>query len=504
MTAPRDTIAAAATPPGRGGLAVLRVSGPGALAAAARVFTPTRPGPLAPWRLRHGRLADAEGRPLDEALAAYMPGPRSYTGEDVVELSCHGGPAVVAAALAALHAAGARPAERGEFTRRAFLNGRLDLTQAEAVAELIHAPTRAAGMLAQAKLSGVLGGRIQALRQRLDGLRAQLCLAVDFPEDEAECLPPEALRAEVAACMADLDGLLAGFRRARVWREGAAVVLCGRVNAGKSSLMNSLLGRNRAIVSPEPGTTRDYIEEALDLDGLAVRLIDTAGLRPARGEAERAGLELGGELAARADLVLWVVDAARPGRADAPDAPEADTPDIDNSDAGSLGTAPSDIDSPDADLAAAAVHGPGRVLVAANKMDLTAAAENMAAGGAGSATGDAGPAPVLAAAGYEVLPVSARTGLGLEALADRLRERLLGAAAEPDPDEAAPNARQADLLARARAELAALAADAATGTPPDLLGVRLDTACALLSDITGQSTPDEILNAIFDAFCIGK
>lgn len=470
MIKTQDTIAAAATPPGRGGLAVLRLSGPEAVAIARRVFTPTRPGPLRPWRLRHGRLTDSSGRPLDEALAVSMSAPHSYTGEDVVELSCHGGPAVVHAALTALYAAGARPAKRGEFTRRAFLNGRLDLTQAEAVAELIHAPTRGAGMLAQAKLAGVLGQRIKTLRSRLDGLRQQLCLAVDFPEDEVECLPPEALRAAIGACITDVDTLLAGFNRARAWREGAAIVLRGQVNAGKSSLLNALLGRDRAIVSPEPGTTRDYLEEVLDLDGLNVRLIDTAGRRTARDPVERAGLDLGDELAAKAELVLWVVDATCP----------------ETTASESTGTTE---EAPDS-LAAMAPYGPKQILVVANKMDLFKTPTQ--------------PLPALTAAGYEVLPVSARTGLGLEFLVRRLRERVLGDVAEPDPDEAAPNARQAALLTRARTELAELTEEAASGLPPDLLGVRLDTVCALLSDITGQSTPDETLDAIFNTFCIGK
>ena len=462
-TRTRDTIAAIATPPGQGGLAVVRVSGPKAVAIAQAVFAPSRPGAEpAPFRLRHGHVVDGSGRVLDEVLAAYMPGPTSYTGEDTVEFSGHGGATVVRAVLEAVLEAGARPAERGEFTRRAFLNGRLDLTQAEAVAELIHAPTKAALHLAQTKLSGVLGQKIEALRQRLAGLQEQFCLAVDFPEDEVECLPPEELDRTVRAAVAELDGLLAGVDRARAWREGVLTVLAGRVNAGKSSLMNALLGRTRAIVAEEPGTTRDYLEEPVDLDGLVVRLADTAGLREAGDEvgdeAERAGLDLGRDLADRADLILFVLDGSRP--------------------------------LPRSDLEAAMAYGPERTLAVVNKSDLERAEPD--------------PLDALARAGLQCAAVSARTGAGLDRLCALIRERVLSGGGEPDPDEVAPNTRQAGLLRQARLELEALRRDAADRIPPDLLSVRLDTACRLLEDITGYQAPDAVLNHIFDAFCIGK
>ncbi len=453
----RDTIAAVATPTGSGGLAVVRVSGPKALDVARAVFAPSHGDELQPRHLRHGHVKDGSGRVLDEVLAVYLPGPGSYTGEDTVEISGHGGPAVVRAVLEAVLQTGARPAQRGEFTRRAFLNGRLDLTQAEAVAELIHAPTKAALHLAQTKLSGALGRKVDALRQRLSGLREQFCLAVDFPEDEVECLPPEELDRAVAQAVAGLDELLAGVDRARAWREGALAVLMGRVNAGKSSLMNALLGRERAIVTEEPGTTRDYLEEPVDLDGLVVRLADTAGLRQSSGAVERAGMDLGKDLAGRADLVLFVLD-------------------------GSLSL-------PTEDLEAALGHGPKRVLAVVNKNDLKPCPEATEA---------------LDRAGVEHLSVSATTGHGLDQLCARMRERILSGGGEPDPDEVAPNTRQAGLLRQARQELAALREDAAQGTPPDLLSVRLDTACRRLEDIVGYQAPETVLNRIFDTFCIGK
>ncbi|WP_461208948.1 tRNA uridine-5-carboxymethylaminomethyl(34) synthesis GTPase MnmE [Desulfocurvus sp. DL9XJH121] len=460
-----DTIAAVATPPGSGGVGIVRVSGPGALGVADLLFTSARPDftRLRPYRLHHGHVHGVDGGVLDEVLAAYMPGPGSYTGEDVLEFNCHGGPAVLREVLAAVLAAGARPAAPGEFTYRAFRNGRLDLTQAEAVAEAIAAPTRAGLTLAQAKLAGGLGVLVDALRAQLGDLRAQLCVAVDFPEDEVECLAPEELAAGAAEVRAALAGLLAGYRRGRCWREGAVAVLAGRVNAGKSSLMNALLGRERAIVTDVPGTTRDYIEEAVDLDGLPVRLVDTAGLRETDDAVERAGLERSRLLTDQADLVLLVLDHTRR-------------------------TAPEDV-------ALAQRLGPGKVLAVASKMDL--------------ASGPLDGAYVQGVrwfrdAGFETVEVSARTGQGLPRLCRRMRERIVGGGAEPDPGEIVPNLRQSQALEGATAELAALEEDLGAGVPYDLLGVRLETACALLSEITGDIAPADVLDAVFGRFCIGK
>ena len=495
-----DTIAAIATAAGVGAVGIIRLSGPAALPLASALFRSSHPGftGLKPRRLHHGSLVDAAGRVLDEVLAAFMPGPGSFTGEDVVELSCHGGPAVLRAVLDELLARGARLARPGEFTLRAFRNGKLDLTQAEAVAEAIAAPTRAALHLAQLKLSGALSSRIAALRAALESLRAQLCLAVDFPDQDTECLPLPLLRQETLAAAEKVERLLAGVDRARAWREGVLAVLAGRVNAGKSSLLNALVGRRRAIVSATPGTTRDYLEEQLDLSGLLVRLVDTAGLRGplaiTDGEAggldsvdsvevldaadvvdpvEAQGQDLSREFMDRAEAVLYVLDAAQPLHP--------------------------------VDRVALAGLAPGRTLVLLNKSDLAACAE------CGGKAED-----VLRALGLAWVRVSARTGEGLEELCARLRALLLhdlageqgagqaGVFAEPDVDEVAPNARQADVLRRAKAELLALAEDAGAGLPYDILGVRLEAACCLLSELTGEIAPDAVLESIFSRFCIGK
>ena len=295
------TIAAIATPPGAGGIGIVRLSGPRAKALLARMFLPLSPRfeNFRPWFLHRGRVLDRYGEALDDVLAVFMPGPRTFTGEDMAEIHCHGGPLIVQAVL--------------ESTLRlAFVNGRMDLSQAEAVAELIAAPSREALRYSLNRLDGLLGRRVLALREELEALRVQVCLAVDFPEEEVECLAPAAFGRAVAEVACSVRRLLAGQKRARVMQQGAVVVLAGAVNAGKSSLLNALLGRNRALVTDIPGTTRDFLEEACDLDGLPVRLTDTAGLRQAgEGRAgadavEALGMALSREKLGEADCILLV------------------------------------------------------------------------------------------------------------------------------------------------------------------------------------------------------
>ncbi|NMC47881.1 MAG: tRNA uridine-5-carboxymethylaminomethyl(34) synthesis GTPase MnmE [Desulfovibrio sp.] len=461
----RDMIVARATPPGSGGVAVIRVSGRGCRETASRLFRSSRPGfaGFRPYRLPHGHFLSPEGRPVDEVLAAFMPGPGSYTGEDTVEISCHGGPAVVAGIIAAFTALGARLALPGEFTTRAFVNGRLDLSQAEAVAELVAARTRTQADMALARLDGAMGDRARNLRASLETLRAGVCLAVDFPEDEVECLSREDFAAGVEDVACRIRDLIAAHDRARPWREGASVALFGRVNAGKSRLFNALLGRERAIVTDVPGTTRDYLEETLDIDGMPVRLVDTAGLRETADQAERAGRDRGAELTGRADLALFVVD----GSVALPERPAADGTD---------------------ELALAERLGPSRVLAVINKADLE--------------PGSPDPGQVLAGEGFAAIRVSAKTGRGLDGLMAMVRDRLTTGG--PPEDATVPSLREAAALTAALSELTALSRDIEAGVPYDLLGVRLEAACAELSGITGEMTSDDILRSIFDRFCIGK
>ncbi|WP_174408411.1 tRNA uridine-5-carboxymethylaminomethyl(34) synthesis GTPase MnmE [Desulfovibrio psychrotolerans] len=467
-----DTIAAIATPLGQGGIGIVRISGPQAGTLARRLFRSSSRTfrDFRPRVLHYGMVTDAQGEPLDHVLAVFMPGPHTFTGEDVAEFHCHGGPAIVTAVLEAALACGARSADAGEFTKRAFLNGRMDLTQAEAVAEMIAAPVKGGIRLARAKLDGELGRRIAALRQRLEMVRMKLCVAVDFPEEDVECLSPQEFLDDVEHVRHSLQSLLRNYDRARCWREGVLVVLAGQVNAGKSSLMNALLGRTRAIVTDIPGTTRDFLEEQLSFNGLPVRLVDTAGLRESGDIVEQEGVRISRDLAAQADLVLLVVDARLgPGSAEK-------------------------------ELVAAV--GAERVLLVLNKFDLLDSPEWDERDEKDNRAGDTA-APL---SGCAQVRVSAREGRGLDALVEAARAHILErmGGGEPAAGDVAPNLRQSMALRDAEEELRALREDIGSGVPYDILGVRLETACAMLSEITGETTPDDILNSIFSSFCIGK
>jgi tRNA modification GTPase len=454
------TIAAVSTPPGTGGIGIVRMSGPMSKPIAARLFKPAAPSftDFKPRFMHYGQVADATGRPLDMCMAVYLPGPRTYTGEDMVEFQCHGGMTVMRLVLEALIEAGAEPAGPGEFTKRAFLSGRLDLSQAEAIAELINAPSRAGLDMARNKLSGGLSQKIRDLRADLETLRAGVCLAIDFPEEEVECMPPDQFLGGVRRALAGVREMLAGYNRARPWREGLLAVLAGQVNAGKSSLMNALLGRERAIVTDLPGTTRDYLEESIDLDGLPVRLVDTAGLRDTGDAIELEGVKRSRELIDSADVVLLVIDASRPAE--------------------------------DIDMRMAKELGAHKTLVVCNKADLAPA--------------DPDPCQSFIAQGLTAIRISSSRHLGLDELAEAIRDRAPGDFAEPGAEAAAPNLRQAKGLEAAQAELEELELDAQAEVPYDLLSVRLETACAHLSEITGDIAPDDVLNSVFESFCIGK
>ena len=457
MTTHTDTIVAIATPPGQGAIGIVRLSGPGSRGIGLDLFRSVNEtfSDFGPYRLHFGRLRDAAGGFIDEVLAAWMPGPRSFTGEDVLEFHCHGGGAILRRVVEECLARGARLAEPGEFSKRAFLNGRMDLTQAEAIMELVAAPTGVAVGLAGTKLEGLLARRIGELRASLEALRVQLCVAVDFPDDEVECLAPEELARVAEETRQAMAALADNYDRGRCWREGALVVLAGQVNAGKSSLMNAILGVSRAIVTDIPGTTRDYLEESVQLDGLPVRLVDTAGLRESLDSVEMLGIERSRELMSRADLVLLVIDAE-------------------------LGPGAEDLD-----LAGQV----GNLVVVANKMDLVAGTPEWFS-----------QAPWR---DREICPLSAKHGQGLGELLATVRGRAAGTAA-PEPGALVPNLRQHTALVRAGEELDRLMEDLAAGQPYDILSVRLDTACAILGEITGEITSEEVLNAVFEGFCIGK
>lgn len=464
------TIAACATAPGNGGIAVVRLSGPDSQDIVSRLFIPSSPAftGFVPWKLHHGHVLDRNGEPLDDVLCVFMPGPHTFTGEDAAEIQCHGGRTVVHEILAACFACGARPAARGEFSRRALENGRMNLSQAEAVAEIIAAPNRDALRYSLNRLDGALAGRVEKLRARLEDLRVHAALAVDFPDDEVECLPPDLFRNRAEEVVSALDRLLAGFKRANLVEEGAEVVLAGSVNAGKSSLLNALLGRSRALVTDIPGTTRDFIEEGCDFDGLSVCLVDTAGLRDAGDPVEALGIARSREKVAGAGCVLLVVDGGAMGSRGA----EA-------------------VFCPDPVAAEEIAAAKAPLIVVWNKADIAQPSVVPPKW----CMQDGRPLPFVTA--------SAARDENIDGIVAAVKD-LLSKDLPEVADGVAPNLRQALSLQEARDELAGMIADIDAGIPYDLLSVRLDTACACLGDIVGLGTPAEVLEHVFEGFCIGK
>jgi tRNA modification GTPase len=458
----RDTIAAQATPAGPGGVGIVRLSGPRAWEIGRRLFRPARgelawPPPLR--RLLLGRVVDpASGEAVDEVLAAFFKAPHTYSTEDTVELQGHGGPAVLRRVLELCLGAGARLAGPGEFTRRAFLGGRLGLDQAEAVAQLVAAQSRGEARLAAGALAGALGRELAPVREAWLAAAAAVEAAVDFPDEAGEMDWP-ALAAGAEGACAGLARVLERRESARVFREGAQVVLCGLPNAGKSSLFNALLRARRAIVTDAPGTTRDAIEEAAVLGGVVCRLVDTAGLADSAAEAEALGVQLARERLAAAEVALVVLDSSRP-------------------------LAPGD-----REILAATSGRPRAVALA--KADLPPAWR----------AGELG-----AEAAGQAVAVSDRTGQGLDRLAEAVARAASGGAPEPPPGRAVASARQAEALGRALEAGRRAACGLARGAElaPELVSVDLAEALAALGEVDGRSAPEEVIEAVFSEFCVGK
>ncbi|MGE3841824.1 MAG: tRNA uridine-5-carboxymethylaminomethyl(34) synthesis GTPase MnmE [Vicinamibacterales bacterium] len=454
MYAPDDTIAAIATPAGRGGLGVVRVSGPRAHAVAAALLGLDATG-LEPRRATFGRvelLRDGRVVPADQVVSTFFPGPHSYTGEDVVEISAHGNPVVLEQIVAAATAAGARLARPGEFTFRAFLSGRIDLVQAEAIADLIEAVTPAQARVAFDQLDGRLTGALQSMEQRLLDLVARLEASLDFPEEDYHFITPEELSATLRSVREQIAGLRGQARAGRLLREGAQVVITGTPNVGKSSLFNLLLGAGRAIVTAQPGTTRDLIAERVDVHGIPVTLVDTAGLRDAPEDIEAEGVARARRASETAALRLLVLDRSR--------------------------------EMTDADLGLLKdLRSMPRVVVA-NKTDLPAA---------WSADG----------LGVELLGVSARTGKGVEALRSAIASTLGGYTDYADAP-AISNLRHVRLLDQADAALERAAKATGAGASEEFVLQDLRDAMQAFDQIVGQRTPSDVLETIFSRFCIGK
>lgn len=451
-----DTIAAIATPPGAGGIAIVRISGPAARRVAEVVFRRRGGGGFrAVARVYVGRVVEIDGSVVDEALAFYMAAPRSYTGEDVIEIQCHGGSLVSRRVLELVLAAGARAAEPGEFTRRGFEHGRLDLAQAEAVTALIEARSETARRLATSQLEGVLSTRVNALREVLLSVLALCEAAIDFPDEDLPELAPDALSRELGRLRGEVESLLAASERARVRYEGARVVLVGKPNVGKSSLLNALAGRERSIVTPVAGTTRDVVEVTLDLGGAAVTLADTAGVREPEDALERLGVERTRGAIADAACALVVVDGSRP------------------------------FDEEDARVADAVRNLPSAVVL--NKSDLppVVSSREVEACFGGSA----------------ILSVSAVTGTGVDQIGGVLASMLQ---TSDDGETLMFRVRHREAALRAVEDVGRAEAAAIRGAPLELVASDLRCAADALGTITGAVTSEDVLDLVFAEFCVGK
>ena len=448
-----DTIVAIATPPGRGGIGVVRIAGPEALRIATSMLRMKHePGP---GRAVFGELIDpASGERIDEAVVTFFAKPHSYTADDIVEISAHGSPVVLRHVLELATARGARLAEPGEFTMRAFLNGRIDLTQAEAVRDLIESQTLYQAKVAAQQLEGALSRRLQPIKKKLVELVAVMEAGIDFAEDDVSVLPQKEILSRVEEVRAPLEQLRGSFAYGKLVHEGLTLAIVGRPNVGKSSLFNRLVERERAIVTATPGTTRDLVTETVALAGIPIRLIDTAGIRHSTDEAESIGIRKSYEALSEADLVLVVLDSTR-----------------------GIGAEDKEL------LKAASIR---RVIAVANKSDLA-------------------PEVALAADGYTIFSTSALTGAGIEALRAAILEQVSGASAQGEYEAGfLTNVRHQRLVEESLTSLEAAAHAVGSKIPHEMIMLDLYGALRPLDAITGETTTDDILNLIFSSFCIGK
>lgn len=447
-----ETIAAISTPPGKGAVGIVRLSGAQALSITAELFQADNAQPLAQWQAGQmilGALRGTDGAVLDRPLCCIRREPASYTGEDMVEFHCHGSPAILTLVLEALFSKGARMAQAGEFTKRAFLNGKLDLAEAEAVGDLIDAAGEAAVKNAAAQLGGALSRRIDAIYQPLVDTAAHFHAVLDYPDEDLDPFTIEQLAATLEQTCAQTQALTESYHRGKFYAGGIPCAIVGAPNSGKSSLLNALLGYERAIVTDIAGTTRDTVEERISIAGQSLRLIDTAGLRESGDVVERLGIERSRAAMEQASLILWVVDASRP------------------------------LTQEDEAVRALLPPGTAQILLL-NKADLPMAE--------GLPTG---------------LPISAKSGSGLDALAAQISQ-LFPSLPHEALGSVLTNARQYDAAQRAAQTLQAAAQSLRDGMPPDAVVADLELALEALGELNGTSIREDITARIFKKFCVGK
>lgn len=456
-----ETIAAITTAPGTAGVGIIRISGPEAAAVADRVFRSKNKKALAErptYTVTYGHIYGDKEQLIDEALALTMWEPRSFTGENVVELQCHGGSVVLRKILELVLANGARLAEPGEFSKRAFLNGRLDLSQAEAIQELITAKTEKGVQAAARNLVGGISDKVKELRKKVLEITAYLEADIDYPEDDFERLEPEELENRLSVIIEELKKILSSYENGKIIRDGLKTVLAGRPNVGKSSLLNALLQEKRAIVTDIPGTTRDVIQEYYNLGGIPIVLHDTAGLRQTDDEVEKIGVEMTRELIKESDLILYVIDS---------------TSDYGSEDEAHLKELPVE-----------------KTLVLVNKIDLLEEHEKWQL-----------PESLKS---YTVVFISAKEGQGLDDLTRIISQMFIEPQSDKGEEPLLTNLRQKEALSQAHNSLQSAVSGIRAGLDADFISIDLRTAWESLGEVTGDTLGDDIIGQIFSQFCLGK
>ncbi len=457
----KDTIAAVATPIGQAGIGIVRLSGPRAGEIAEKIFRPKRPTKrLQSHRLYLGYLIDpSSGQMIDEVLLSFMKAPHSYTREDVAEINSHSGYLLLSTILQIVLSEGARLAKPGEFTFRAFINGRIDLTQAEAIVDLINSKSERGLQLASEQIRGEFRAEIEGLRKKVVEILAHTEVAIDFPEEEYGDISREEVAQWIKRdLVAPIEDIMAAHAQRKIWMDGINTVIVGRVNAGKSSLLNRLLNEPRAIVTPIPGTTRDIIESTINIEGIPIRLMDTAGFRKVKGEVEKIGIHLTKEKLASADLSLIVIDQSRPLNQD--------------------------------DLNIIAKAKKNKSLILFNKVDLASKISEEELDG------------VLD--GLRVVKISALTGEGIDGLRKAIRDHVITADVDSTSSHLAPNLRHRTALMDAFKYFSTASGNMREGLPLEVIALDLNSGLEALGEIIGETTNDEIIEKIFSEFCLGK
>lgn len=456
ITVFNDTIAAITTPPGEGSVGIVRISGEKAFSVAEKLFRTARKKNWLEesFKMHYGHVFDSAGNVIDEVLLTVMRAPRTYTREDIVEINCHGGSVPLRETLKAVLDAGVRMAEPGEFTKRAFLNGRIDLSQAESVIDIIRSKTEASLKVAVSQLGGGLSRKIADLQYKILGVLAQLEATIDFPEDDIEEKNKKEMENSAAEIVRELDTLIEAAARGRIYREGIMTVITGRPNVGKSSLLNALLGRERAIVTNIPGTTRDIIEETINIRGIPLILADTAGLRETKDVVEKIGVEKTKQFLTEANLILFVVDAS-----------EGMTDD---------------------DRGILEIVDREKTLLIINKVDIA---------------GDELDSKLY---GIPHVEISALKGEGIEKLEEKIEQMVTGGKAVIPDSVIISNVRHESILVRARSHMEEFRSLLGESVPPDLLSIDVRAAWEALGEITGSTVTEDLLDRIFSDFCIGK